>query len=117
DVGSNSLTGSILDSISALTALDFLDLSNNSLTGSIPNSISALTALTLLNLRSNSLMGSIPDSISALTALEYLSEAYWVCSTCVLPCPLGAACHGSWEQQSHGFHSRQHLCAHGTRIP
>merc|ERR1712166_860220 len=42
------------------------------ITGSIPNSISALTALTYLQLGGTSISGSIPDSISALTALYYL---------------------------------------------
>ncbi|CAI7801497.1 unnamed protein product [Closterium sp. NIES-53] len=71
--GDNDLTGSIPDSISALTALELLSLGGNSLTGSIPDSIFALTALKSLDLSSNSLTGSIPDSITALRALGYLN--------------------------------------------
>ncbi|CAI5956464.1 unnamed protein product, partial [Closterium sp. NIES-64] len=40
-----------------------MDLSSNSLTGSIPDSITALTALGYLNLRKNNLTGPIPDSL------------------------------------------------------
>ncbi|CAI7830095.1 unnamed protein product, partial [Closterium sp. NIES-53] len=69
---SNNLTGSIPDSISALTALEYLRISYNYLTGSVPDSISTLKELTGLSLSYNSLTGSIPDSISALTALEFL---------------------------------------------
>ncbi|CAI7836725.1 unnamed protein product, partial [Closterium sp. NIES-54] len=39
------------------------DLSSNSLTGSIPDSITALRALGYLNLRKNNLTGPIPDSL------------------------------------------------------
>ncbi|CAI5956485.1 unnamed protein product, partial [Closterium sp. NIES-64] len=40
-----------------------MDLSSNSLTGSIPDSITALRALGYLNLRKNNLTGPIPDSL------------------------------------------------------
>ncbi|CAI7843322.1 unnamed protein product, partial [Closterium sp. NIES-54] len=72
ELGYNSLTGSIPNNISALMALEYLNLWNNNLTGSIPNSISALTALTSLHLSYNQLTGSIPNSISALAALTEL---------------------------------------------
>ncbi|CAI5952162.1 unnamed protein product, partial [Closterium sp. NIES-64] len=73
DFGSNSLAGSIPDSISAPMALSHLGLNSNSLNGSIPYYIfNWLDALTYLDLSSNSLVGSIPDSISALTALASL---------------------------------------------
>ncbi|CAI7837059.1 unnamed protein product, partial [Closterium sp. NIES-53] len=44
----NNLTGSIPDSIAALTALEYLYLGGSSLTGSIPDRISALQDLTWL---------------------------------------------------------------------
>merc|ERR1711865_590433 len=56
------ISGSISDSISALTALTSLELSHTSISGSIPDSISALTALTQLALDRTSISGSIPQS-------------------------------------------------------
>merc|ERR1712166_743429 len=49
-----------------------IDLSDTQMSGTIPDSISALTALTGLYLSDTSISGSIPDSISALTALTGL---------------------------------------------
>jgi uncharacterized repeat protein (TIGR01451 family) len=69
DLSDNQLTGNIPD-LSALTALRYLYLSNNQLTGTIPD-LSALTALRYLYLSDNQLTGTIPD-ISALTALQIL---------------------------------------------
>ncbi|GJP71830.1 hypothetical protein CLOP_g2620 [Closterium sp. NIES-67] len=71
-ISNNSLTGSIPDSISSLTALTQLDLSDNKLSGSIPTGVGKLSRLKELSLRINSLTGSIPNSISSLTALTRL---------------------------------------------
>merc|ERR1712195_271573 len=49
-----------------------IDLSDTQMSGSIPDSISALTALTNLQLTKKYISGTIPDSISALTALTGL---------------------------------------------
>jgi hypothetical protein len=65
------ISGSIPDSISALTALTALYLGETSISGSIPDSISALTALAYLDLGETSISGSIPNSMS-VTALKYL---------------------------------------------
>jgi uncharacterized repeat protein (TIGR01451 family) len=70
DLSDNQLTGNIPD-LSALTALRYLYLSNNQLTGTIPD-LSALTALRYLYLSDNQLTGTIPD-LSALTALQVLN--------------------------------------------
>jgi hypothetical protein len=68
----NQLSGSIPNSLSALSNLTWLYLNNNQLSGSIPNSLSALTNLTRLGLANNQLSGSIPNSLSALTNLQNL---------------------------------------------
>jgi len=67
-----SISGSIPNSISALTALYTLSLDFTSISGSIPNSISALTAMLFLEMQDTRISGSIPDSISALTILKEL---------------------------------------------
>ncbi len=69
----NQLSGSIPNSLSALTNLQLLQLGGNLLSGSIPNSLSALPNLTVLSLGSNNLSGPIPDGISSLTNLQLLS--------------------------------------------
>jgi len=85
DLEQTSISGTIPDSISALTKLTILDLDQRfcgtcpSISGTIPDSISALTALGGLYLDSTSISGSIPDSISALTALTDLD----LCSTSI----------------------------------
>ncbi|MBN8821875.1 MAG: leucine-rich repeat domain-containing protein [Spirosoma sp.] len=68
----NQLAGSIPLSLSALTNLQYLYLFNNQLTGSIPTSLSALSNLQDLYLYNNQLTGSIPNSLSALTNLKKL---------------------------------------------
>merc|ERR1712166_853148 len=78
DLEQTSISGTIPDSISALTALTVLDLDQRfcvtcpSISGTIPDSISALTALGQLDLDTTRISGSIPDSISALTKLTVL---------------------------------------------
>jgi len=72
DLEQTSISGTIPDSISALTALTSLDLDHTSISGTIPNSISALTALGGLYLDSTSISGTIPDSISSMAALNQL---------------------------------------------
>merc|ERR1712166_1489853 len=78
DLEQTSISGTIPDSISALTKLTVLDLDQRfcgtcpSISGTIPDSISALTALGGLYLDSTRISGSIPDSISALTKLTVL---------------------------------------------
>ncbi|KAM5579371.1 receptor-like protein EIX1 [Rosa sericea] len=77
----NKVTGEItefIDSLSTCTnsSLERLDLGFNSLTGNLPNSLGLLKNLRYLTLRYNSFQGSIPESIGNLTSLEefYLAE-------------------------------------------
>eukprot|EP00245_Coleochaete_scutata_P015281 TRINITY_DN6749_c0_g1_i15.p1 TRINITY_DN6749_c0_g1~~TRINITY_DN6749_c0_g1_i15.p1 ORF type:complete len:141 (+),score=10.90 TRINITY_DN6749_c0_g1_i15:35-457(+) len=68
DLSGNSLTGSIpeslgTESLGSLTNLSQLYLYSNNLTGSIPNSLGALSNLDVLLLNENKLSGSIPNSL------------------------------------------------------
>ncbi|CAG8659174.1 20691_t:CDS:2 [Cetraspora pellucida] len=67
DFGNNSLTGTIPDSLSQLTNLEFLYLGRNQLSGQIPTSLASLTNLKELLLNNNKLSGSIPDSLGGLS--------------------------------------------------
>ncbi|GJP64686.1 hypothetical protein CLOP_g21648 [Closterium sp. NIES-67] len=72
DLTGLSLTGSIPNSITSLTALTWLQLSYNQFTGRIPARVGNLHFLRFLILGNNSLTGSIPESIASLTALSSL---------------------------------------------
>merc|ERR1711865_336414 len=69
-----TISGSIPDSISALTALGGLFLAYTSISGSIPNSISALTALEGLQLFNTSISGSIPESFCDLDDIQQFCD-------------------------------------------
>ena len=69
---SNVHSGTIPNTISALTSLQYLWFNSNSLVSTIPSTISGLTSLKLLFLNSNSLVGTIPSTISAMTSLWFL---------------------------------------------
>ncbi|CAH9093765.1 unnamed protein product [Cuscuta epithymum] len=72
-LSSNSLTGSIPESIAELTQLQTLDVSNNQLTGSVPDStIANLISLWHLNLANNQLTGPIPSALAGLDQLEQI---------------------------------------------
>ncbi|GJP55623.1 hypothetical protein CLOM_g14573 [Closterium sp. NIES-68] len=72
DLTGLSLTGSIPNSITSLTALTWLQLSYNQFIGRIPAGIGNLHFLRFLILGNNSLTGSISESIASLTALSSL---------------------------------------------
>ncbi|KAM0028282.1 putative non-specific serine/threonine protein kinase [Helianthus debilis subsp. tardiflorus] len=69
DLSSNTLTGSIPESLRKLKSLQVLDLSSNKLTCPIPTFLGKLTELYL---HSNYLTGSIPESMSKLNSLQVL---------------------------------------------
>ncbi|XP_020242534.1 LRR receptor-like serine/threonine-protein kinase RCH1, partial [Asparagus officinalis] len=60
---SNSLSGSIPDSIGNITGLDQLTLSANRLSSTIPESVWGLTRLLYLNLSQNLLSGFLPSAL------------------------------------------------------
>nr|XP_011467701.1 PREDICTED: probable leucine-rich repeat receptor-like protein kinase At1g35710 isoform X1 [Fragaria vesca subsp. vesca] len=77
----NKVTGEITDFIDSLSrctnsSLERLDLGFNSLTGNLPNSLGLLKNLRYLTLWDNSFQGSIPESVGNLTSLEefYLAK-------------------------------------------
>ena len=75
----NLLTGSLPSSMSALTALQYIDLSNNGLSSSLPPALQYLTNLQYLDMSSQAgttssssdvvgLNGTLPSEYSSLTA-------------------------------------------------
>ncbi|XP_068304675.1 receptor-like protein EIX2 [Pyrus communis] len=82
DLGYNSLTGRLPDSLGNLKTLRFLKLWFNSFEGSIPKSIGKLKSLEEFYISNNQMSGSIPEGLgqlSSLTALD-ISENTWECS-------------------------------------
>ncbi|CAI5929763.1 unnamed protein product [Closterium sp. NIES-64] len=69
---SNSLTGELPSTISALTALSDIVLGFNQLTGSLLQGLSTLSRLSRLALGSNRFAGSLPDWIGGLSLMETL---------------------------------------------
>ena len=59
--------------ITALTALEELDLSGNQFKGSIPRDIGGMTNLVELNLANNQFSGSVPPELSNLSRLRTLA--------------------------------------------
>ncbi|PRQ54243.1 putative non-specific serine/threonine protein kinase [Rosa chinensis] len=77
----NKVTGEMIEFIDCMSrctnnSLERLDLGFNSLTGNLPNSLGLLKKLRFLKLWHNSFQGSIPESIGNLTSLEdfYLAQ-------------------------------------------
>ncbi|KAK8519986.1 hypothetical protein V6N12_003952 [Hibiscus sabdariffa] len=72
DLSFNHLSGTIPDSIGAMSNLHILDLSHNRLTGNIPDTFQGLKEVCLLNLSYNSLQGRLPGSLGLITFLTDL---------------------------------------------
>jgi hypothetical protein len=72
DLRSNNLVGTLPNTLSALTNLQYLYLHVNSLTGTIPSTIGALTALVKLYLHTNAFTGSLPLSLGSAALLSYV---------------------------------------------
>jgi Leucine-rich repeat (LRR) protein len=72
DLGINTLSSTIPDSVGNLTQLKGLYLYDNQLKGTIPATLGQLTRLHQLNLGLNQLSGPIPDSLQQLTQLTEL---------------------------------------------
>ncbi|XP_052195297.1 receptor-like protein EIX1 [Diospyros lotus] len=73
----NNISGEVTELISTLSRcnksrLDTLDLGYNTLTGRLPNSLGYLKKLRDLQLWKNMFRGSIPNSIGNLSSLQYL---------------------------------------------
>jgi uncharacterized repeat protein (TIGR01451 family) len=72
DLSANQLTGTIPTELGNQVTLTELDLSNNQLTGSIPTELGNLVNLTDLNLSANQLTGTIPTEFGNLVTLTQL---------------------------------------------
>ena len=76
NLGGNSLTGPIPESLGGLSNLTELDLGGNSLSGPIPEVLGGLSNLEQLYLRYNELTGPIPEVLGGLSNLEQLHLHY-----------------------------------------
>ncbi|KAE8669789.1 hypothetical protein F3Y22_tig00112217pilonHSYRG00168 [Hibiscus syriacus] len=70
-LASNSFSGSIPDSMSAIPGLVHVDLSNNQLNGTVPKFFSELKGLKVLNLENNELHGVLPFNASFIKRLDH----------------------------------------------
>jgi Leucine-rich repeat (LRR) protein len=69
--GENEFTGSIpLEYFTSLSNLQTLDVDTNSLSGTIPNSLLGLKNLTVFNIEANCITGTMPSELGLLTNLE-----------------------------------------------
>ncbi|XP_039166430.1 receptor like protein 22-like [Eucalyptus grandis] len=76
DFSCNNFEGPIPDTLGALEALYFLNLSNNAFSGPIPPSLGHLRQLESLDLSWNDLNGTIPTQLSDLNFLSMLNLSY-----------------------------------------
>ncbi|GJP30361.1 hypothetical protein CLOM_g792 [Closterium sp. NIES-68] len=72
-LGDNNFTGTIVESVSALTSLGAFSLRGNQLSGSIPTALLTLTNLESMDLASNNISGLLPSGLGALFNLHTLS--------------------------------------------
>eukprot|EP00253_Pinus_taeda_P021160 PITA_21160 len=72
----NSLEGSIPDSLGDLKNLIGIDLFENKFSGHIPASLSHLPKLRYLRLNNNRLSGNIPASLTSISSLQVLNLAH-----------------------------------------
>ena len=75
DLSENNLSGTMPESLTGLTALEYCDLHGNDLTGVIPADLSKLTRLEFLDLSENSFGGTVP-ALDALTDLVVLDLSF-----------------------------------------
>nr|KYP73566.1 LRR receptor-like serine/threonine-protein kinase GSO1 [Cajanus cajan] len=76
DLSNNSLSGSIPEGITLLSAFHGLNLSYNHLSGHIPERIGNMKSLESLDISHDQLSGRVPESISSLTSLSHLNLSY-----------------------------------------
>ncbi|ESQ54148.1 hypothetical protein EUTSA_v10024678mg [Eutrema salsugineum] len=72
----NNISGKIPPELGLLPKLQTLDLSNNRFTGEIPVSVEQLSSLQYLRLNNNSLSGPFPASLSQIPHLSFLDLSY-----------------------------------------
>ncbi|KAJ1255983.1 hypothetical protein BS78_K122400 [Paspalum vaginatum] len=71
-LSNNLLMGTITESVTMMQNLVFFDVSSNAMSGHIPPRIGELNMLQQLHLQGNKFLGTIPDGIGNLSLLEYL---------------------------------------------
>ncbi|KAL0763517.1 hypothetical protein Bca101_079668 [Brassica carinata] len=72
----NNISGKIPPELGLLPKLQTLDLSNNRFSGEIPLSVQQLSSLQYLRLNNNSLSGPFPASLSQIPHLTFLDLSY-----------------------------------------
>lgn len=77
EVGVTGVFSDVVDALTGLSNLRFLELYGNNLTGTIPSAIGNLSNLQSLDLERNHLTGTIPPTLAHLSKLETL---YLVCN-------------------------------------
>ena len=68
-LNNNQLSGTLPSAISAMTALQSIQLQGNQLNGALPNSLSVLTKVSYLILSGNPFSSTLPSMIGRLTLL------------------------------------------------
>ncbi|KAJ6738308.1 hypothetical protein OIU74_003292 [Salix koriyanagi] len=70
--GSNSLSGAIPDSMSAIPELAYVDMSSNQLNGTVPKFFAEMKKLKYLNLENNEFHGVLPFNLTFMKKLDVL---------------------------------------------
>jgi hypothetical protein len=76
NLGYNSLSGTIPDTIGNLTGLSILDLGKNGFSGAIPSAITDLSQLSYLDLSNNHLSGLFPSHLCEMRELKFVNMSY-----------------------------------------
>lgn len=76
ELHSNSLSGTLPESVSNCQALERMDLARNKLIGHIPDQLTTLPALSVLDLSHNNLSGPIPAKFGSSSALILLNVSF-----------------------------------------
>ncbi|KAF3602499.1 hypothetical protein F2Q69_00033138 [Brassica cretica] len=107
---SQSLSGTLSESIGNLTNLRQVSLQSNNISGKIPPEIGLLPKLQTLDLSNNRFSDEIPVSVEQLSSLQYLSSSPDICSGTISSSPLSVSL-----SSSSGGRSNKLVIALGTK--